>query len=636
MYIKGTWIYDEQGRALILRGCNLGGTTKVPVVEDLSAGTVSFAGKPFSLDEAEERFAELKRWGLYFNRLIVPWEALEHEGPGIYDEAYLAYLRKLLIIAEKNGIYMWIDPHQDVWGRAAGGDGAPAWTLEALGMDTGALEAAGAILPGEITGITPPDRRPLMTWPAGNNRYAAATMFTLFFAGNAFAPSVKPAPAISGNASIQDWLQTRFIEAYAHAKRRLKNCASIAGWGTMNEPHPGFIGYSNLNNLENNMVAVGPMPSPFAAMAASSGYTVQIPVYTTGVFGVRKKGTYTLNPNGISVFKKGFSCPWKLSGIWNDADGRPQLLKPDHFSVYKGRKAGFAEDFLAPFMDAFRQRLAETDEKSLFFIEGVPSGIGTGEDIVRRQNAGQENTPAMRTVHGFHWYDAATMFIKQFRPWFNLNTKNNKIILGRKAVAAMYREQLAAHILPDMPNIVGEFGLPFDIFKGKAFTSGDYSVHEEALGMYYDAMDQLLLGACIWDYSADNTYRWGDLWNNEDFSIVTTGDGKSPPRPRAAAGWLRPYPLASSGLPLLFNWDRKKKIMYYRYKADPALNAPTLIYIPDGIFGSPNIYAGPLNKSTSGNSADIQTEYRKDTQMLLVRHNGYDGEVEVKVNSKAG
>ncbi|MCL1928156.1 MAG: cellulase family glycosylhydrolase [Treponema sp.] len=634
MYIKGAWICDEEGRSLILRGCNLGGSTKVPVVEDISAGTVSFVGKPFLLEDADERFAELKRWGFYFNRLIVPWEALEHEGPGKYDEAYLAYLRKLLLSAEKHGIYMWIDPHQDVWSRTAGGDGAPAWTLEALGIDTGLLEAAGAVLSKEITGITTPDRRPLMTWPAGNNRYAAATMFTLFFAGNAFAPSVKPATVIAGsdaNTPIQNWLQTRFIEAYAHAKRRLKNCASIAGWGTMNEPHPGFIGYSNLNNLENNMVAVGPMPSPFAAMAAASGHKMEIPVYSTGVFGVRKKGRYLLNPNGVSVFKNGNTCPWKLSGVWGDGEHGPTLLNPYHFSGYMGKPPRFSDDFLVPFMDKFRQRLAETDEKSLFFIEGVPKGIGIKEDAAAKESIKQHNTTSPRNVHGFHWYDGPTMFLKQFRSWFNVNTKNGKIVLGKKAVAALFVEQIAGNIVPDMPNLVGEFGLPFDIYKGKAFTNGNYSAHEEALTMYYDAMDQLLLGACIWDYSADNTNSCGDFWNNEDFSIVTTGDGKGPPRPRATAGWLRPYPLATAGEPLSFKWNAKKKTLYFRYRPDPGLEVPTMIFVPDGIWDSPKICAAPAVQTGTEDSRKIQAEYNPEVHFLFVHHNGFEGEIEVRI-----
>lgn len=651
MRIQGSWIVDSEGRALILRGCNLGGSTKVPVGYEgegalevspsahceippasgpdnppgadsgppVPSPRISYTGKPFPLEDAGARFAELARWGLRWNRLIVPWEAIEHEGPGIYDEAYLAYLRKLLLAAEEHGVRLWIDPHQDVWGRAAGGDGAPAWTLEALGIDTGRLEAAGAILPRTVTGITPPECRPLMTWPAGNNRYAAATMFTLFFAGSVYAPDTRV-----GNENIQDWLQTRFIEAFAHARRRLKNCAAIAGWGTMNEPHPGFTGYTNLAGLENNMVAVGPMPSPFAAMGAASGYTMEIPVYMTGISGVRQTGKAIINSEKVSVFQEGFSCPWKAAGIWDDSGGVPRLCKPDHFARYQGRPARFAEDFLKPFIERFVKRLGEADEKTLFFVEGVPAGIGTGDDI--SGGFAPEGAAAGRFVNAFHWYDGPTMFIKQFRPWFNYDTAAKKIVLGKKAVAKLYRKQIAAHICAGMPNLLGEFGLPFDLFKGRAFRTGDYRVHEEALDMYYNALDDLLLGACIWDYSADNTFHWGDLWNNEDFSIVTSGDGSLPLAPRAEGGWLRPYPLATAGTPLRFEWNRKKKSLCFRYRCDPALAAPTLLFIPAG--KQPEVSVAAL--SGNGDTSRMSWEYLPEEQNLAVRHNGFDGEVEVR------
>ena len=627
MYIRDNRICDEEGRALILRGCNLGGSTKVPAVETREG--VSFVGKPFPLEDAEERFAELKRWGLRFNRLVVPWEALEHQGPGVYDEAYLAYLRKLLLVAEKYGIALWIDPHQDVWSRVTGGDGAPAWTLEALGIDTSRLEAAGAVLPHRE--IVPPECHPrIMTWPAGNNRYAAATMFTLFFAGNAYAPSARLDGAVTGGAAetVQDWLQQRFIEAYAHARRRLKNCAAIAGWGTLNEPHPGFIGYTNLNNLENNMVAIGPMPGAFDAMAAASGCRVEVPIYSTGVMGIRRKGRAVLNPDGVSIFKEGFECPWKTAGVWNDGAEGPRLLKPDHFARYKGRPVRFSEDFLAPFMTRFIRRLSEGDEKALFFIEGVPGGLGTGGDAIPSPEGASG-----RIIHGFHWYDGPTLFFRQFRPWFNFNIKKGKIVLGKKAVAALFREQLADHILPDMPNLLGEFGVPFDLSKGRAFAHGDYSTHEEALTMYYDALDDLLLGACIWCYAADNTFRRGDSWNNEDLSIVSTGDGKGPPQPRATGGWLRPYPLATAGIPLSFKWDRKKKSFCYRYRADPAINAPTALFIPDcmrdTIPALSAVRADPAAEKPKENPG-IKTEYKPDEHIFFVYHNGFDGEVVVE------
>jgi len=632
MYIKTNQIYDNEGRVLILRGCNLGGSTKVPVAD--TGGKISFTGKPFPLDDAQARFAEMKKWGLRFNRLVIPWEALEHEGPGIYDEEYLAYLRKLLLAAEKYGISIWIDPHQDVWGRAAGGDGAPAWTLQALGIDISKLETAGAILPQRE--VDPPNKRVSMVWPAGYSRYAAATMFTLFFAGNVYAPSVKPEQKISGggNESIQDWLQNRYIDAYAHCKRRLKNCDAIAGWGTMNEPHPGFTGYSDLNNLENFLVATGTMPSAFSSIAAASGYSMEAPVYSTGILGVRKKGKTILNPGGVSIFKEGFTCPWKASGVWSDGEKEPKLLKPDHFAKVNGKPVNFYNDFLSPFMSKYIKRLSENDDKSFFFTEGIPGNFAI-------KNSPQENDSCAegsgRTINGFHWYDGPTMFLKQWRRWFNFDLVTNKIVLGNKAVASLFKKRIKDQFIPSMPNILGEFGIPFDLFKGCAYVTGNYSKHEDALSMYYDALDELFLGACIWSYSADNTFRWGDYWNNEDFSIVTTGGGKesqnSSLRPRAAGGWMRPYPVAVAGTPLFFKWDRKKKTVFFRYKCDPSINAPTIIFIPDSILNKPlnvSVFSCENSICISQIKHNIMTEYKPEDNVFLIHHNGFDSEVVVE------
>jgi hypothetical protein len=665
MHIDDTWICDEEGRRLILRGCNLGGSSKVPADRDGipadrtgnstggSSRGVSFSGMPFPLEEADERFAELAGWGFTLNRLVLCWEALEHDGPGIYDESYLAYLRKLLLCAEKRGVSVFIDPHQDVWGRAAGGDGAPSWTLEKLGVDISRLEDAGAILPRGVTGIVEPERRPVMTWPAGCNRYAAATMFTLFFAGGVFAPGLN----IDGEG-VQDWLQNRYIGAFAHARRRLKNCKAIVGWGVMNEPHPGFIGYTDLSGLENNMVATGPMPSPFAAMAAASGHTMEVPVYTTGVFGVRRTGTAILNPGGTGIFIDGFSCPWKTAGIWTDEGGTPRLVKPDYFASYNVR---FVSDFLAPFINRFIGRIGEADEKTLFFIEGVPAGIGTGDSVRDSARAGQQTgqpagTEAGRLVHAFHWYDGPTLFIKQFRPWFNYDTGSGKVVLGKKAVKRLYRKQIASYLSDNMPNMIGEFGLPFDLFRGKAFKTGDYRIHEEALSMYYDALDEYVLSSCIWCYSADNTFSRGDSWNNEDFSIVTTGRGELPPMPRAAAGWLRPYPAATAGTPLFFSWNRKTKSLCFRFRTDPAVTAPTVLFVPDGVWDKKpfvevrllSAAAGNVSRNTArdvvsntardavSNVADNGSlpaaEYLPEERRLVVYHNGFQGGVELRVN----
>jgi len=81
---------------------------------------ISYIGKPFPLEEADDHFRELKKSGTNSYKLTIPWAAIEHDGEGIYDEAYLAYLRKILIIADKEGISVSIEPSNDL-------QSVPAW-----------------------------------------------------------------------------------------------------------------------------------------------------------------------------------------------------------------------------------------------------------------------------------------------------------------------------------------------------------------------------------------------------------------------------------------------------------------------------------------------------------------------------
>ena len=155
-----------------------------------------------------------------------------------------------------------------------------------------------------------------------------------------------------------------------------------------------------------------------------------------------------------------------------------------------------------------------------------------------------------------------------------------------------------------IPTLLGEFGLAFDINKRRAFKSGDYAVHEQALSMYYDAVDANLLHSTIWNYTADNTNKTGDGWNDEDLSIFSEG------KERATAGWKRPYPMATAGIPVSFSWDREKGIFSYCFKSDSAISAPTVIYLPPE-FGPNTII-----------NTTLRYEYKPDEQRLLVYNDG--------------
>jgi hypothetical protein len=169
--------------------------------------------------------------------------------------------------------------------------------------------------------------------------------------------------------------------------------------------------------------------------------------------------------------------------------------------------------------------------------------------------------------------------------------------------------------------LLGEFGLAFDMNNRRGFKTGNYSLHEQALSMYYDAVDCNLLHSTIWNYSASNTNKYGDSWNDEDLSIFSEG------KERAAAGWKRPYPMATAGKPVFIKWDRKRREFIFRFIADGAITAPSLIYLPPEIDPSSKIDV------SAKRGASLIWKYKYEEQRLLIYNNGYSGEAELKILS---
>ena len=187
---------DDFGRTVIFHGINLGGSSKVPKTPDgashrssafLTPEEVSFIGRPFPLHEAEEHFSRLESWGFNLIRFLTSWEAIEHQGPKHYDTAYLSYARDIIELARNYGFKVLIDPHQDVWIRFTGGDGAPAWIFEKIGLEWTkfGISDDDFLMHEQYPGHYPP-----LSWPSNANRFACDTMFTLFFGGNDFAPTL--------------------------------------------------------------------------------------------------------------------------------------------------------------------------------------------------------------------------------------------------------------------------------------------------------------------------------------------------------------------------------------------------------------------------------------------------------------
>lgn len=123
LHIEGHKFRDPYNREITLRGINVAGDAKYPknpnipshVTEGfLDGDNVSFVGQPFSLEEAPLHFGRLRKWGYNTIRYIFTWEAIEHSGPGKYDDEWIAYTIEVLRIAKEYDFYVFMDPHQDV------------------------------------------------------------------------------------------------------------------------------------------------------------------------------------------------------------------------------------------------------------------------------------------------------------------------------------------------------------------------------------------------------------------------------------------------------------------------------------------------------------------------------------------
>jgi endoglycosylceramidase len=123
-------IYDQQGRLIILRGVNYN------VLGDYWQGNTTI---PAQATYNEEQLKLMASYGFNCIRLIFSWSKLEPK-PGQYNQEYIQSINKVIQDAEKYGIYIFLDMHQDAFGKyifstkedacpnpQKGWDGAPDW-----------------------------------------------------------------------------------------------------------------------------------------------------------------------------------------------------------------------------------------------------------------------------------------------------------------------------------------------------------------------------------------------------------------------------------------------------------------------------------------------------------------------------
>ncbi|KAL8276134.1 hypothetical protein RQP46_011465 [Phenoliferia psychrophenolica] len=546
---QGRYFTDQHNRTILMRGVNLSGLSKLPTSPSgfthLAEGFydhehVSFVGRPFPLEEAHEHFSRLKQWGLTFLRFVVTWESLEHEGPGIYDADYLEYIASLIRLMPQYGLKCFIDPHQDVWSRHTGGSGAPGWTLGIAGLDVRALKATGAAHAHNLHlahGDPPPK-----VWPSGYCKLAAATMATVFWAGDTFAPKRKVkrasfkggmgiAAAAGDDVGVQEFLQTCMIEAFGALGDRLRDCDAVVGFEVMNEPHRGYVELHSPYGWDlTKDLAIGFFPTPAQSWALGAGHPVLIDHYVPSFPVTAKSHAVLLTPpGGRRAWKDGVECVWEEHGVWawdakRGRGGEPVVLKAEYFRKHPvtGKDVEWYRDFYWPFCAKFGDRIGKANPAWNTFVGPIPNEL-----CVEWPRAARPRN----LIYAPHWYDLQSLHTKSLNFW-SANVQGlakgmfilNALYFGRRGLKKNYAVQIRNIInagyrsIGEVPTVIGETGVPFDLNGGVAFRTGDFQWQERQMDAICSALEGNLVSFNLWNYNPLNNDRWGDSWNQENFS----------------------------------------------------------------------------------------------------------------------
>lgn len=573
---------DAQGNIKILRGVNLDPNVKIPaspfltthgVIKDKrfwdEADNVSFINHPLPLDQVETHINRVKSLGYNNIRFPFTWESIEHEGPGIYDHDYMDYVIDLLkIINRIDGIYVYLDPHQDVWSRFTGGSGAPHWTLLCAGFQPSRFKHNEASIVhnnfiNPKTGKDNHQKYPKMVWATNYYKLACQTMFTLFFGGKYFAPK-----CIINNMNIQDYLQEKHMDAiltfYARMQEKApelfeNNC--IIGLESMNEPSHGYIGTMDLGEIEKDrQLRIGSTPTAFQSFMLGEGKNTTIDEYEISIFGPSKSGTKNVNCKGESAWlskkerdtidaKYGWvrdknwvpeTCIWKIHGVWKTTTAGSTLVKPDYFSKIEetGTKIDetyFINNFFPEYFNKLHEKFRKIDSESFILLQPPV--------FKEPPHLSNLNIISDKTICACHFYDGLSLMFKTWNKFFNVDTfgvvRGNysnpvfSVVLGESSIRKSFRNQLKL-MKEEVKGILGknvpvfftEIGMPFDMDNKKAYKFGDYISQTKAMDAISYALEGNNLSFSLWCYCSNNSHKWGDNWNNEDFSIFSSEDSK--------------------------------------------------------------------------------------------------------------
>ncbi|KAK2745220.1 hypothetical protein FQN55_006346 [Onygenales sp. PD_40] len=565
--VEGNTFRDPQNREVTLRGINADPGAKYPKHPDVPSYTpdhfydgdnVSFVGRPFELEDAPIHLERLKRWGYNHIRYIFTWEAIEHSGPGRYDEDFIEFTIKTLRLMKSYGFYVYMDPHQDVWSRFSGGSGAPMWTLYAVGFDPRNFNVTQAALVHN-TFLPDPSAFPKMVWSTNYTRLVCQTIFTLFWAGKDFAPK-----AIIDGKNIQDYLQDHYLNACKHLALRIHEAGDleddvVIGWENMNEVNRGLLGIQDLSAIPpEQQLQLGTSPTAFQGILTGSGRPCEVATWGFGNFGPYQIGRELVDPKGKSAWlaadyddkfygwkrdpqwKLG-ECLWAQHGVWDPCTD--SLLKKDYFAKDPTTNKilnyeAFTNKYFIDHYRKFKNAIRSVHSNSILFCQPAVT------EIPPTIKGTKDDDPNM--VHAVHQYDGLTLMTKHWNRIYNVDVIGVirgkylspifAIKIGETAIRNCLRDQLrflrqeSYDLMGNHPLVFTEIGVPYDMDDKHAYKTGDYSSQTAAMDANHYAIEGSgANGFSLWCYVSENSHEQGDRWNGEDLSIFSNEDLEFPP-----------------------------------------------------------------------------------------------------------
>jgi len=625
-----SYFKDTHGRYLFIHGVNVSGSAKFPASFDPATGAPSYVGKPFPLEEADRNFRILRELGFNTIRLVMTWEAIEHKGPGQYDEEYLDYIEQIVAKAREYGIYCLMDMHQDMFSRhlfklfndetndgmtdtslveqrliqraetccleydqasppncirkpnnIVRGDGAPEWVVQLClpEKDVGGYEQDQWGLPlNECAKYQKwtTDFYPFTLW--GLNIFISLDVvrsFAVFFAGK----DVYPHYTIEGDGrNVSDYLQDHFAEAWRQVARRVAKYPNVLGYDILNEPAGLYLVFS-LHAMFWNAAIYEPDGTLTEQQANE--------VLESFLAGLLQQGATLEGVNKLRGVLLEYDVPLKSTsqlksaGFYPESEDSPYRPDPEKGV---GLSNSFNRNYLQPFHEKVGKVILEEDPDTIIFLE---LSLGANETGI----GGMMASPMLRPegieqiAYGPHWYTDIYPEIGENMPPREF-TVEEKMFRDYRPGIEMAIES-STFSLGNPPTVMGEFGTYYNFGGIEKSIEQDYVVSSVVLDRYFETYEEMLLHHIQWCYSPENTKENGEGWNKEDFSLLGPDH-----QPRSARAYSRPYPRYLSGKPVSMHfysdfhyYDPDQSIPDPRREFEVTFktretDAPTEIFIP--------------------------------------------------------